>query len=108
MKKLSISLFAVLAILVAVSSAFTTAKRSIDDPNWFVLNGAAQSSTFQQEGTTIGNFDYLPTYANTTPMAIEDAAEECPASSGLVCAARIDSHGGTLDQTDLNALGLML
>jgi hypothetical protein len=98
-----------LAVIVAVGSAFTT--KPLSDQNWFRLDGSALPNTtvYSTSGTSQGNYNFLNTYVDRTPIAIETAESSCPDESGLVCAARIPSFtGGTnasqLDQQDLNAL----
>jgi hypothetical protein len=109
MKKLSISL---LAIVVALASAFTT-KKVTSDQFWFLLQTPTIQSTFDDAN----QYNLLSKYQNIvssaiTPSPVEDAVAACDnAGTSIVCAVRytkLNVSGGTaskLDQVDLNAFG---
>jgi hypothetical protein len=96
MKKLSISLFAIVVAVFAISSAFTTAKTTSTE-RWHLL----------QTPTSVGNFeeifDELGTYVSG---AVENAQEpsifECDQEVELVCAVKIldDDENGTIEVLD--------
>lgn len=83
MKKLSISLFALLAIVFAVTSAFTS--KSAKSPfavAYFVKDVPAGSSTAASS------------YDETTPIAdINDLPEGCELTNGVVCASQWNYSG---------------
>ena len=109
MKKLSIGL---LAIVVALASAFTT-KKVVTDQSWFLLQNPTVQSTFDDAN----QYNLLTKYQNIvssaiTPSHVETARDVCDdAGSSIVCAVRytkLNVTGGTaskLDQVDLNAFG---
>jgi len=80
MKKLQISLFALLAVIVAVSSAFT-AKRAT--ARWFFINTPVAYSTYDDNGV----YNSLSTYNTTATTAPLDVCDN--ANQDLVCAVKI-------------------
>ena len=96
MKKVSISLLAIIAVVFAVSSAFTTVERKAAfDSAWFEVPG-----TYAQEN--IANF------VGNVPLSVGDAAIICPSTltSDPICAVEHERGAGSsatdLEQADLN------
>jgi hypothetical protein len=98
MKKLSISLFAVLAIVFAVSSAFTTAKKVTKDFRIFEYTQADQEEAFQSNG----HWNSLESYIGDTPLTTPP--EACDGGD-VVCAVDlyIDLGVGEIQQEDFAA-----
>jgi hypothetical protein len=95
MKKLSVSLFSVLAIVVAIGSSFTSSKESKLVSDWFTAQSPAVSLSVE----AIANFNVAP--------FVGDITDECPSvnTSDKLCAIEHEYQYGTasqLDQTDLN------
>lgn len=99
MKKLSV-MFAALAIVFAVSSAFTTnhstAKKSFT--NWFAVAADVTPTTFQSTA-----FDDIETY--NAEEALTDPPQACSQTGSKVCAAEVvhSIDPDFLDQADLTS-----
>jgi hypothetical protein len=86
MKKLSVSLFAVLALVIGVLSAFTTpAPKSTRAVEWFVLNTPVVYSTFSTNYAT--TYKFTSAYTSTTP--INTPGISICSGTAKVCAVRI-------------------
>lgn len=104
MKKLSISLFALMAIIFAVASAFTTvSKKSTLTPDYKIISVPAQTIS-----SSSPNFSALSTYLdrelddlNATPQAIESwysgqSSVVCLEDAEYVCIAEMEVVGQTV------------
>lgn len=102
MKKLSFSLFALLAIVFAVASAFTTAKKSTTgnfrvigiNPSQITWVGSSPSSYTR---TALVNQELIELYDDESEPSddvltiVEDAGDACQGAQNFVCAALVDN-----------------
>jgi hypothetical protein len=116
MKKLTVSAFALLAIVFALTSAFTSQKKvAMFDDAWFKIAATVDLDDFEDATGSTGGYDVMSTYVNSagvaTPIAETELANEgCEGSSEILCAVKFDEaqygtvQAGELRQGDLDAL----
>lgn len=93
MKKLSISLFAVVIMIFAVTTAFTTSS-NFGGTSYFLVPEQPQEENFELRN--LAEYD-------VTPFA-GDINTEClaPTTPELVCAVKWDFVGSELEETDID------
>lgn len=105
MKKMKFSV-ALLAVIIAVGSSFTTSPTFATD--WFLISGATVTAAQYQSDNGVNDFDDLSTYSSTTPISDEDADDVCQEGTTYICAASIpefaQNTATVLQQADLDYL----
>ena len=96
MKKLSVSLIAVVAVLFAVASAFTTQKANVSDPleaGWHLVLGDDPYFYVTNTALSMDQASYETAVATTDDQEIRVA---CPDEDDeLVCAAKFSGSSST-------------
>jgi hypothetical protein len=101
MKKLSISL-AVLAVVFAISSAFTTQKLTSAAQVWYKVSEVPLNSFMSNDFDQASSYTFVSAATSADYFIEESICDDL--SEDLVCAVRLaETSGSSLDQTELDA-----